>query len=143
MKFKSPKRGFYSLVPLLFLILLLLPFGKGGLIMGALAIPGVIWFLSGTLYLILLAVFLIHANVEPLYSLTVFSLAFMIPVMGKLDREKATLTDYAVVAAATLLSLPTYLILRAISVTVSGIDATILAVLLLAALYFFIKGVGD
>jgi hypothetical protein len=142
MKLKPPKRGFYSLVPLLFLILLLLPFGKWGLVMGALAVPGIAWFLPGTLYLILLAVFLLHANAEPLYALTVFSLAFMVPIMGKLDRERATLTDYAVVAAATLLSLPTYVLLRVISVTVSGVDATILAVLLLATLYFFVKDVG-
>ncbi len=143
MKFKPPKRGFYSLVPLLFLILLLLPFKEWGLIMGALAVAGVMWFLPGTLYLLLLVAFLLHANVEPLYSLTIFSLAFMVPVMGKLDRERATSTDYVVVAAATLLSLPTYVILKAISATVSGIDATILALLLLSALYFFVKGVGS
>ena len=143
MKFKLPRRGFYSLVPLLFLILLLLPFGEWGLIIGTLAVPGVIWFLPGTLYLLLLAVFLLQVNAEPLYSLTISSLAFMVPVMGKLDRERATVTDYVVVATATLLSLPTYVILRAISATVSGIDATILAVLLLAALYFFVKGVGS
>lgn len=143
MKLKPPRRGFYSLLPLLFLIILLLPFGRWGLIMGVLAIPGVMWFLPGTLYLVFLVVFLLHVNAEPLYSLTAFSLAFMVPVMGKLDRERATPSDYVVVAAATLLSLPTYVLLRAISATVSGIDATILAVLLLAALYFFVKSVED
>ncbi|ASJ01559.1 hypothetical protein A3K92_08740 [Thermococcus gorgonarius] len=132
----------YSLLPLAFLLIALLPFGVEGVIIAMLAALGVFWYLPGMLNLVLVGVFLIHKNVDPLYSLIVFSLAFLVPITGKLDRERAPLGDYLTVSSIVLLSVPTYFLIKAISALLGGFDVTILATVLLAVVYFFAKSIS-
>jgi len=141
---RLPKRRFYSLVPMALSMLFLISIDPRTVVLLPLALAGVQWYLLGTAYIFAVAVYLLYAWVGGLYGLTTFALAFMAVAMGKLDRERAPHGEYVVLVASILLSIPTYILLSSLSSIVSGVEVTVLAVLFLATLYFFVKAVaGD
>jgi hypothetical protein len=136
---KLPKRNYYSIVPFLISVILLIPLGKLGLYLIPFALLALQWYSFGLVYIFLLGILLAYPNNPGVYYLLTFSMAFLTVVSAKLDREKAPVSDYAVVTAAILLSLPTYYLLRVLSYALSGFEVTLLAVLLFASFYFFVK----
>lgn len=140
---RKPKRRFWSAVPGVASLIMLSLIDIRALVLLPLMLLGLQFYSMGTVYLALTGIFLVYKDVGGLYGLSTLTLAFLATVMGRLDRERAPLNDYGVVTATGLLVFPTYFLLRALAPLLMGLEATVLAVLLLVAMYFFIKVIAS
>jgi hypothetical protein len=140
---KKFERRFWSLIPGVIAMTMTFLIDPKTIILLPLMPLGVHFYSIGILYLTLTGLLFVYWDPSGLYSLATVTLAFMAISMGRLDREKAPLGDYGVITATGLLVFPTYFILRALTPFLAGIEATVLAVLLIVTIYFFIKSIAS
>ena len=140
----ASSRNFYSVIPVVISLLLLYRVDPRSLYLIPLAVAALWWYFFGVMYFAAASFLLVYHRVGGLLGILTVAIVFLGVITARLDREKAPLSDYAAVTAAIMLSVPTYYLLLPASYVLSGLEATLLAVALFAALYFFIKSVaGD
>lgn len=104
------------------------------LALGALAFVS---YFFGTLFLVALIGFLVYYKVTGLEGLFLVALALIFIESAYLDREKAPREHYLIVSVASLLAIPTYVLITGLSVVMPRFEVTAIAVLILISLYLF------
>lgn len=140
---RRPKRRFYSTIPLIPAVYMLYAVSSWSLLLLPLAFIGIHWHFFGMLYLIGVGALLIYKNVGGVYGLSVVILALLAVELGQMDRERAPLEHYAVMVLSASLSIPTYMMMRAIAPVLPRLEITAVAVGIVLALYAFTKLAGE
>lgn len=139
---KRPRRRLISFIPLSLAFLLLDEIKLQTLLLLPVALLGMQWYFFGSLFILLVGVFLIYSRTGGIYGLAAMSLAVLSIEMAYLDRERAPRGHYIVLIAAILLSIPSYLLLEALAPILPSVEVTALAALVLVLAYLFALEVG-
>ncbi|WP_010479514.1 hypothetical protein [Thermococcus zilligii] len=136
-------RRLYSIIPLIPAVYMLYTVSNWSLLLLPLALTGIHWHFFGMLYLIGVGAVLIYKNVGGVYGLSVIILALLAVELGQMDRERAPLEHYAVMVLSASLSIPAYVMMRAIAPLLPRLEITGIAVGIVLALYAFTKLAGE
>ncbi|USH00847.1 hypothetical protein K1720_02485 [Thermococcus argininiproducens] len=91
----------------------------------------------GTLFLVALIGFLVYYKVGSIEGLFLVALGLIFIESAYLDREKAPREHYLIVTVASLLAIPTYILIAGLSAVMPKFEVTAIAVLVLLSLYLF------
>jgi hypothetical protein len=136
------KRRPLALIPFLLLTVMMAYLDKRGLLLLPILLLGLQWYSMGAVFLVLLGSFLFYTRLGGSYGLTVMILALLTVETAYLDRERAPLRHYVLLALAVFLALPTYYFLVFLAPLLPSMEVTAVAAVMLVALYFFIRSVG-
>lgn len=126
----------FSPIPLVIMAFILLGY-KDLLPVLALAPLAFFSYFFGTLFLVALIGFLVYYKLGGIEGLFLVALGLIFIESAYLDREKAPREHYLIVTVASILAIPTYILIGGLSMVMPKFEVTAIAVLVLISLYLF------
>ena len=126
----------FSPIPLVILLFIFLGY-KELLPVLVLAPLAFVSYFFGTLFLMAVIGFLVYYKIGGALGVLIVALALIFIESAYLDREKAPREHYLILTVASLLAIPTYALIRGLSLFMPKFEVTAVAVLILLALYIF------
>ncbi|KPU63940.1 hypothetical protein EP1X_01765 [Thermococcus sp. EP1] len=126
----------FSPIPLIVMAIVLLNYRE---ILPVLVLAPLVFlsYFFGTLFLVALIGFLVYYKVGGIEGLFLVALGLIFIESAYLDREKAPREHYLIVTVASLLAIPTYILIGGLSAVMPKFEVTAIAVLVLLSLYLF------
>lgn len=126
----------FSPIPLVIMAFILLGY-KDLLPVLALAPLAFFSYFFGTLFLVALIGFLVYYKLGGIEGLFLVVLGLIFIESAYLDREKAPREHYLIVTVASILAIPTYILIGGLSTVMPKFEVTAIAVLVLISIYLF------
>ncbi|NJE26332.1 hypothetical protein E3E22_06810 [Thermococcus sp. MV5] len=126
----------FSPIPLVVMVIVLLNYRE---ILPVLILTPLVFlsYFFGTLFLVALIGFLVYYKIGSIEGLFLVALGLIFIESAYLDREKAPREHYLIVTVASLLAIPTYILIAGLSAFMPKFEVTAIAVLVLLSLYLF------